>query len=732
MKDFGYLLLGTLLSGCVAVRSDLSAPAERTLLGGEPVVVARDGTVLPVVTDDSPQNRWAAIFLADTIEEAFGKRPKIIVEKDGEAAGIRLGEVGSRSRTEELANSAVRLGLGSSSDAFRVIAKDGCVRFEGRADFAVFDWCERELGMRYYCPAGKCVEPREEIVVEPVDYADRPVFAHRTISGKSAWARVAKSGSTHRGGVHVHAPHAWGRDAKLRAAHPEIFENDKTPMLCYGNPATLDYYKARIDRHIAGLEDSGGIVNTNRKVVTVCQWDAPVRCDCSWCRTLYDYAGEARGKASPVLWGWFLPQLADWLKAAHPDYLISFLPYLNTVGVTKTWGRGGEVEKWRGGNCEAEVCTMPGMAMLKDETVREREEGILRGWQAVTGRKVLGWNYGCWPRDFTSAPYVFGRTAQRHCAAMRDVLAGTFICGGEGDPRIALSMYVWMKCLWNPDIDVEAVYDGFARRMFGPAAKPMRELIALQEDCWERPWKTETCTYENVFETSFPPADVARMKALLDEARQIAEAAKDVRAAARVRWYASGFRRFLKESEILAQRHGGTEIGVGETREMVLARSTSGTPWAKTTVTFDGTKFVVRCEEPAANKMDWTSIDNDFVWGDDCVTFVFEGLGVWNVYKTGKVERWRGGEVKKWRGGEVEKWRVTHDGSGWTVEMGVPDEAVKRGFVRGNVCRWRVGDRREPKEGRVKGSRYEHSRLGTVFTRPDDDPAAFVTFRLKK
>ena len=702
MKTIGHLLFAALLSGCVAVRSDLSAPAERTPLGGKPVVVARGETVLPVVTDDSPQNRWAATFLADTIEEAFGRRPKIIVEKDGETAGVEKG----------LFLTQRRRGTESGTDEFRVVAKDGCVRFEGRADYAVFDWCERELGMRYYCAAGKCVEKRSEIVVDPVDYADRPAFERRTISGQSDWARVAKSGSTHRGGVAVHAPLSWVTDLRLQRDYPEIFENGKSPMLCYGHPTTLDYYKMRIDRHIAGLEDSRGIVDTARKVVTVCQWDAPVRCDCPWCRTLYDYAGEARGKASPVLWGWFLPQLADWMKERHPDYLISFLPYLNTVGVPKVWWRGGEVKRWSGGNCEAEVCVMPGMALLKDEKVREREEGILRGWREVTGRKVLEWNYGCWPLEFTSAPYVFGRTAQRHCAAMRDVLAGTFICGGEGDPRVALSMYVWMKCLWNPDIDVEAVYDGFARRMFGPAAKPMRELIALQEACWERPWKTETCTYANVFETSFPPADVARMKALLEEARQVAEAAKDVRAAARVKWYAGGFGRFLKESEILAQRNGGTEIGVGETREMVLARETSGTPWAKTTVTFDGTKFVVRCEEPAAKKMDWTSIDNDFVWGDDCVTFVFEGLGKRTVFKTGK--------------------EVTHDATGWTVEMGVPDEAVKRGFVRGNVCRWRVGDRREPEKRRVKGSRYEHSRLGTVFTQPDDDPAAFVTFRLKK
>ena len=51
--------------------------------------------------------------------------------------------------------------------------------------------------------------------------------------------------------------------------------------------------------------------------------------------------------------------------------------------------------------------------------------------------------------------------------------------------------------------------------MFGPAADPMRELIALQEDCWERQWTDDTCSYRNVFEISYPTEDVLRLKKLM-------------------------------------------------------------------------------------------------------------------------------------------------------------------------------------------------------------------------
>lgn len=708
--------------GCRTAGSDLSAPAEWTPIAAEPVVVARGGAVLPVVTDELPRHRWAAMFLAGVIGETCGQRPEVLVVQAGRDCGLTQALfVGGDGREP-------------ADEGFRVVARDGCVRFSGRADYAVFDWCERALGFRYYCPEGRCAERRTEIVVPAVDYADRPVYEHRRLGGDRPWARFAKEGSVHRGGVAVHAPHGWHREAQVKAEHPEIFENGITPMLCYGNPATLAYYQRRIDRHIAGVEDSGGIVDNRRKVVTVSPWDAPVRCDCPWCRTQYAYGGDVADRASPVVWGGFLPRLSAWLKETHPDYLISFLPYWNACGVP--W----KSDPVLADNCEAEVCTMPGLALLKDEPCRVREETILRDWQSLTGRKVLSWHYGCWPQERTSAPYVFGRTIRRHCRDMRDVACGTFICGGADDPRLALSMYVWMKCLWNPELDVEAVYDGFARRMFGPAERPMRKLIDLQETCWNRRWTSTECTYRNVFETSYPRADVERMRALLQAAEAAARAANDEDSLRRVGWYASGFRRFFAESDALAERlettgRLGFAVRPGETNEMVRAREVfSPAPWVRTTVVTRADRragelaLTVRCDDPAAAKMDFTTIDHDAVWGDDSVTFVFEeagGVRAAKVYKDGSVEGVRG-----------ETWlsaAVTHDKSGWTVTARVRLTAVScaRGFARGNVCRWRVGDRRQPSSVRVPGSRYEHCRLCTCYTHPDGDPAALVDFLLE-
>ena len=699
MKVVGIGLLGlaAVLAGCVAVRSDLSAPASWRELGGEPVAVVRDGKALPIVTDERRENRWAALFLAGVIEEMTGVKPGVMVLTKGQKCLVKEGLfVGKGEKAE------------GGSEGFRVEARDGSVWFSGRADFAVFDWCERELGMRYYGPRGRCVEKRAEILARAVDYSDRPVFEHRLFTGGNdePWVKFAKAGSVHRGNVRVHAPHGWFRDDKLKAERPEIFETGLTPMLCYGNPETLAYYKTRIDRHIAGVQDSGGIVDTKRKVVSVSPWDAPVRCTCRWCRTLYDYADGGRGFASPVLWGWFLPKLSAWLKEAHPDYEISFLPYLNAVGVADCGGLG---------NCEAEVCTMPGVALLKNAGCREREEGILRGWAAATGRKVLNWHFSCWPADWTSAPYVFGRTIRRHYADMRDVTCGSYVCGSPRDLRQSLSNYVWMKCLWNPDVDVEAIYDGFARRMFGCAAEPMRALVALQEEGWERQWEGGACTYRNVFEISYPPADVARMKTLLQEAYEIALRAGDETAAGRIRDWAGGMTAFFEEADALAARRGRRIVRLGEANELVTARSVRATePWAKTRVTTrrEGAtlEIRIRCDEPALGKMRVGRRIEDFIWGNDDVKVLIAGREE-QVFHLEDCER---------------------DATGWTAVARVELTAaeLKAGKVLGNVCRMRVGDARRPAKERVPGSRRERSRLGTCYTDPDDDPAAFVEFVL--
>ena len=60
--------------------------------------------------------------------------------------------------------------------------------------------------------------------------------------------------------------------------------------------------------------------------------------------------------------------------------------------------------------------------------------------------------------------------------------------GGTTDhwPRQHISLYCWLKVLWNPAFDMDAAIEEYVRRMYGPAADPMRELVKMQTEGWEK------------------------------------------------------------------------------------------------------------------------------------------------------------------------------------------------------------------------------------------------------
>lgn len=501
----------------------------------EPEIVWVENGVcrLPIVAGTDRRTRRAAEYLAACVEEMTGVRPEIKREWTGRAI-----------RIETTAP--------DSSERFHTVTKYGSVYMSGAAYHAAYDFAERVLGVRHYWPAkdgGRSVVKTDRIVIPPQFFSDAPVFKKRqhwphdaTVDG-AAMKPGDSNGKTHV----VHAPHRWAKDTvrNYLATRPGIFQLRRDgrrtpPMLCYGNPETLATYKERITGEIERGESSGGIVSLKSKCVTVSQWDGSVVCVCEHCAKLRDRSLGASGDASPVIWGWFTRELSDWMAAKYPGWTITILPYHNTCEVPP-----GLV--FTNGNVEAFLCVMPGLAMLKQPEVKAREEALMRRWKAATGRKVQIWHYDCWPAEFTCAPYVYGETIAAHYRDCRDVTVGTFINGGNPRERRALSDYVWMKVLWNPDVDVQAIYDEFCARMFGPGAQPMRTLVRMQEDGWNRPWKTAKVSNKNIYEVSYPRTDVLKMRALIDEAQRLA--ADDRSARARIAYYAKGFDRFFRESE---------------------------------------------------------------------------------------------------------------------------------------------------------------------------------------
>ncbi len=540
--------------------ADLHAPdltpltSVRTLSITPIRISAADLPRLPIYVEDSLGSFSAALHLASTLERMLGARPEVIraFAPVTNAPGFFVGAASPLPAAEVPR---------SHPEAFRVLASatDSSFHFLGHADYAVYDFCERFLGERIYSddphvdatfvpplPMGVLILPR-------VDYTDYPTFDYRVLGSDympHAFARLAKVGTSHRGAIHVHQPTRWYADTNLVQCLPQIFAltpdgtRAASPLLCYSNPATLAYYRQRIDEHIAGERDSGGIVDSQNKTISISPWDTIVTCSCPTCRAVLDERLGFTASASSLLWSHFATRLATWARLAHPDYRILILPYINTCAIPPN------LDFTALSNVEATVCTMPGLALLKNPATRAREEALIHNWARVTGRPIINWHYLCWPAEFTDAPYLTGHLIQSHYQSIRNDSAGTFICSSGDRVRFSLDTYLYLRVLWNPDVNVDAIYDAFCHHMFGPAAPTMRRLLVLQEEGWARPWPNDSCLDSNIFGISYPTNVTQEMCDLLTQAYN--ETAADEAARKRILWYANGFYRFFKASDNFA------------------------------------------------------------------------------------------------------------------------------------------------------------------------------------
>lgn len=101
-----------------------------------------------------------------------------------------------------------------------------------------------------------------------------------------------------------------------------------------------------------------------------------------------------------------------------------------------------------------------------------------------TDRKRLAlWDYPGRPQRWTAIPVWAPRVIQGWYRRNRDKMAGTFLNGGSGYPIALPIRVVWMRLLWNPDIDIEVFYQEFCSKMFGPASGDMFKVIM---QCVER------------------------------------------------------------------------------------------------------------------------------------------------------------------------------------------------------------------------------------------------------
>ncbi len=520
--------------------------------------------------------------------------------------------------------------------------------------WGVYEFAERVVGARWYWPpqnGGRSVAKVATLSVAPMWIEDAPVFRKRELwptfggggpNGELITLHNAlRMGNSWPVSLAVHTPR-WGKI--YGKTHPEVMQKRKDGsrddmMLCYGNPKTLKLYL----KEIARVFDKGEKPDDNRmgirgNAITVSPWDAGIACYCKDCRRLWDRKAGGYGEASRVL-GKFVARLGRKVKKRWPGKTVVYLPYVNYTMAPK----GIKFPD----NVEAQLCGMPGLGLYKEPSILKTYQGNIDTWRKLTKHRVQTWDYCCWPESSTRSPFLYPHVVRDYYRANRNKIIGTFINGTTDHwPRSHLSLYAWLKCLWNPDFDVDAAMDEFAKRMFGPAAKPMRELVRLQCDGWEKSrWPEGVYSAKAVYQHSFPKATITRMKALLATARRLI--GTDPVLKQRLDYYERPFAAFYQEYEIVIEGKGVRPLVAkkvaenptidGKLDEALWKKAVATSfrrhvkvgkdakprhpTWVKAVWTGDGVTFGFRLTEahPTKLRLDNTNRDDGTLWFQDCV-----------------------------------------------------------------------------------------------------------------
>lgn len=521
------------------------------------VAAGRAGAVIVCDQKNAPA-RAAAEDLAEHVRLATGVTLPILGDDQPRTGPVIL--VGESRQTKEQ-------GIRSDDlppEGFRVQSFAGGVAIVGPGTaHGVCDFLERFVGVRWYYPGedGTYVPRLENLKVPPVHYTDHPRTGLRNMwpwqaqglgpetppgtswydlpFARALWRHYRQSQRIP--GVPCHTLPNWNVHKK---EFPETLEllgaqrNDHTPvggMPCFGNPQTLKVLLADIeafdrheDRPYPWKLDNGTLcAPPTPTAIYFSPPDKEVDCQCKFCEALRVPDGGRWGASSRIV-GTFVANLAREVKTRWPERTVIYLPYQNYTEPLA----GIEFP----GNVYVGICLMNGAGNMRDPAVRATYDRWISGWRKLTGRQVQLWEYQCWPG--TTFPFQMPHLLQDFYRAHRDDRTGSFI-NGAGNPATIPgqqwafqhpTLYCWFRLLWNPDFDVDAALEEYVRLMYGPSQAPMRKILRLLTDRWEKTdWKVAadcewTVPAQRLHEVIMPKAQEEVLRGWLAEARRRAPA----------------------------------------------------------------------------------------------------------------------------------------------------------------------------------------------------------------
>ncbi|MDX9979661.1 MAG: DUF4838 domain-containing protein [Lentisphaeria bacterium] len=353
--------------------------------------------------------------------------------------------------------------------------------------YGVYELLERYGGCRWYASFHSVIPKRESLTV-PADLDDTQVpafvmrepfwfdmfqgdFAARSRANGNQMRVTEKHGGKIRfgAGLFVHTFYRLMPPDEFFADHPEYFSeiNGKRvadhAQLCLSNPEVRRICTERLLEHIRR--------DPTAKLYSLSQNDWRGYCTCAECKALDEREGTPT--ASVIH---FVNQVAAEVEKEFPDAWIETLAYQYTRTPPKTIRpRANVVPRLCTIECDF---SLPLDRSPHPQNTRFVEE--IKGWSAETDKLYI-WDY---TTNFAHylGPHPNFACLQGNVQFFRDNhVVGLFEQGayqGRHAEFAELRAWVLAKLLWNPDQNVEALYDDFFPGYYGKAAPLVRQYWA--------------------------------------------------------------------------------------------------------------------------------------------------------------------------------------------------------------------------------------------------------------
>lgn len=452
----------------------------------------------------SPRHRPAATELQRLIEAATGVKLPIVTQPAepmiavGDSAAVReagfapdqLPVEGFRIVTRE-PNLYI---FGHDTPPGEKTAQGGVS--EGTA-FGVYSFAERVLGVRWLMPGevGEDVPHHDALRVPAMDVTDAPAMSSRTVNyvhdrrrEVQAWKRHLKLG----GSLKIDHGHAWDAHPPRRVLleHPEYMaelggvrvkpEATRSGMhtykFCTTNPGLIDAFADSI----ADTFDK----DPDRYSLSLSPSDGHGWCECAACTAAIerhtdgpwgDFGGYDYSRTAVMLE--FFNAVARRVAERHPDRMLGAYVY-----ASYTYPPASPIPLEP--NLFIVLASRPYYGMTLYKPAYEAEFKRLIDHWSQSAPNLGYYALDTWMRNYTGAPVgpslpilkTTFPTLEKHGVKLMNYTA--FEAWGYA----GLHNYLIAKLMWDPGADIDALYDEYLSRAYGPGAEAMDKLYTLLDE----------------------------------------------------------------------------------------------------------------------------------------------------------------------------------------------------------------------------------------------------------